>query len=825
MIPVKLWTIALLLLSVFASAQVQGLPVRWVTLANEHQTLSFNPDNGLFYILDANGRKVIDYAYFQAGGLQSKEKNAKRTCELSEIEDELGKGTCLTVFVKFEGYSDMIWQALLYEGKDFMVFRMGIMNDTDKDYRLMSFYPLISNRAFEGLDNRLGFRMLDGTGGGGKTSVTARNQQTSFNNMMFRFGESSDLNIFVAGGLTYHEFEKFVSVKRLEHKFAISLFSEDPVGRLVLPGEKYLPDERFYLCVNDKNQFEALEKYAAALRAAQGIKLNMYDYPTECLWYASFYNNEKGRRKFNDTKGAVEEMDNAVKSGITRYTRVAIRLVPDAYGDNNQQGWWDDEHWATHGDGMSAEGANYVEPFLTTQSWAKYILDKGGIPITYFQSGRRSEDFAEAFPGYMLFNDKYRVINQPDRFLLRVEHSAEYGEEGGYYNHWWKDKMLWSYDFTDPGFTGHMREVYRALENAGIQGIMYDYPEVTSWAFEGGFEDKSATTARAYRNMFRLAYDGLGKEAYLDERCLLRGSDLTLGLVASQRVWADTDGITPEMITRCGLRWYKNRVVVNYDMDAKDPADALPVEDAIGNRSMLTMCYVTSGRFLLGRSFSQLSESQLYDLSRTFPYHTTAQSARPLDAFNENVVYPRIYDFKVDSSWHQLTFYNYNTDPAKSELNTIEVALGKPENEGGLALDTSEAYYVYDFWNDRLIGALKGNSLLTQELRPGEARMMSVHAVQPVPQFISTNRHIMQGYIDLRSCRWDQKENKLKGESDVIGGEPYTIVIALNGKHPVGCQAKGAKASYEFADPENGILKLTIMSKQNKTVAWSLKCL
>lgn len=812
-----------LLINTFVFGQKNDPPAQWVTLENNYQTLSFNLDNGLFYILDHNKRKVIDYAYFQAGGLQSKEKSAKRTHTLTNIEDELGKGKCLSIQVAFEDYSDIIWQAILYEGKDYIVFRMGIDNDTNTEYKLMSFYPLISNRAFEGLDNKEGYRILDGTGGGGKTFVTSRKQQTSFNNIMFRFGKPNSLNIFVAGGLTYNEFEKFVTVKKLDNKFSISLFSEDPVGKQILPGEKYLPNEKFYLCLNDTNQFEALEKYASALKTAQKIKLNMYDFPTECLWYASFYNNEKGRRKFNDTKGAVEEMDNAIKSGITNYTRVAIRLVPDAYGADNQQGWWDDKHWGMHGDAMSTEGAHYIEPYLTTESWAKNILSKGGIPITYFQSGRRSDDFARTYPGYMLFNDKFRVINQPERFLLKVEHSSEYGDAGGYYNHWWADKMLWSYDFTDSGFIGHMKNVYSKLNTDGIKGIMYDYPEVTAWAFEGGFENKTSTTAWAYKNMYQLAYNGLGSDSYLDERCLLRGSDLTLGLVASQRVWADTDGITPEMITRCGLRWYKNRVVVNYDMDAKDPADALPLEYSDGNRSMLTMCYVTSGRFLLGRSFNQLSKEQLHDLSRTFPYHTTAQSARPLDAFNENVMYPQVYDFKVNPAWHQLTFYNHNMDSCKTELNTIEVALGKTENEGGMALNATKQYYVYDFWNDKFIGLLKGSDTLKQELRRGESRMMSVHEALNVPQFISTNRHIMQGYIDLKDCRWDASDNRLKGKSDVIANEPYVIVIATNGKRPVSCQAKGYKVSFTITDSKAGIVKLSILSKQNKNIDWSLK--
>lgn len=812
----------LLIICVLLNGQEAEKNKEWVTLKNEHQSLSFNLNNGLFHISDARGHKIVDYAYFQLGGLQSKEQMAKRTYVQSRINDELGEGQCLTIKVEFEDYADILWQAILYNDKDYIVFRMGVDNDTDRDYHLMAFYPLISNRVFEGTDNNDGYRILDGTGGGGKTQVSSRANLTSFNNVLFRFGKPESLNILVAGGLTYHEFEKFVTVKKQDKKFSVSLFSEDPTGKLVNPREKYLPDEKFYLCLNDSNQFEALEKYGQTLKKAQNIKLNMYDFPTECLWYASFYNNEKGRRKFNDTQGACEEMDNAIASGITKYTRVSIRLVPDAYGADNQQGWWDDKHWGMYGDKMSTDGPHYAASLPTTKSWAENISGKGGVPITYFQSGRRSDDFAKAYPDYMLFNDKYRVINQPERFLHRVEHSAEYGNEGGYYNHWWADKMLWSYDFTDPGFTGHMKNVYKNLKEAGIQGIMYDYPEVTAWAFEGGFEDKYATTAHAYRNMFQLAYDGLGSDCYLDERNLLRGSDLTLGLVASQRVWADTDGITPEMVARCGLRWYKNRIVVNYDMDAKDPSDALPFEHSDGNRSMLTMCYVTSGRFLLGRSFKQLTKEQLYDLSRTFPYHTTAQSARPLDAFNEGVTFPRIYDFKVNQDWHQITFYNYNMDAGKPELNRIEVALGEPENNGGLALDPTQKYYVYDFWNDHFCGQFNGADKLKATLRNGEARMMSIHRKQNVPQFISTNRHIMQGYLDMKTCGWNNQKNELAGESEMVGGEPYIIVIATNGKQPVSCRVEGGKASFQ-AIGQDGVIKLSLSCKQSGKHKWNIK--
>jgi hypothetical protein len=470
-------------------------------------------------------------------------------------------------------------------------------------------------------------------------------------------------------------------------------------------------------------------------------------------------------------------MQGAITSGITRYTRVAIRLVPDAYGPDNQQGWWDDAHWAQWGDGMSAEGANYAAPYLTTASWCQPIIRMGGLPFTYVQSARRSEDFARAHPDWMLFNDPYRVKTEPDRVLIPLDviGSGRKGHAG----YWWSDRMRWSYDFTDTGFVRHMQAAYAHLRKAGIRGMMFDYPYNTGWAYQGGFDDPYATTAGVYRKMFRLAYDGLGADAYLHERNLIRGSDITFGLVASQRVWADNDVMTPEMVGRCGLRWYKNRTVINYDMDAKDPDKARPLHSADGYQAMFTMCYVVSGRFLLGRSFSQLSKEQIQALSRVFPFPRAPLNFRPVDAFTTTLKWPRVYDYAVRPDWHELVFYNDAADSAGA--GRISVSLDAGLNAGGLALDPEKSYYGYDFWNDRFLGKFPGTAVFTQQLRPGEARVMSLHAVQHHPQFLSASRHIMQGALDLKDCRWDVGNYTLSATASIVGGEPYRVTLALNG--------------------------------------------
>ncbi|MCX6902097.1 MAG: hypothetical protein NTW03_01190, partial [Verrucomicrobia bacterium] len=336
------------------------------------------------------------------------------------------------------------------------------------------------------------------------------------------------------------------------------------------------------------------------------------------------------------------------------------------------------------------------------------------------------------------------------------------------------------YDYTDPGFIRHVRQVWEFLRLAGVQGVKFDYPDFpfTGWPTRGGLEDQYSTTAMHYRNIFRLAQEGLGPECFLHERALDRGSDVTLGLVTSQRTEGDTDKLDPAMVSRVGLRWYKNRTILNYDMDGKNPFHAKPA-NRDGERSMLTMSYVVAGTLMIVPSFDRMSTNQLHDLSRLYPFHATRQSARPVDAFTSAL--PRIYDFKVNPQWHQLTFYTTDATNAAA----IAVDLAGDTAFGALGLDPAKQYYVYDFWNNALLGKFPGGQRFEQTLRPGEARMMSLHEAAPHPQFLSSDRHLMQGCVELLGCDWDEAKHQLRGVASVVGGEPCRLIIATNGQKPM----------------------------------------
>ena len=171
-----------------------------------------------------------------------------------------------------------------------------------------------------------------------------------------------------------------------------------------------------------------------------------------CLWYAHHSGYGGGKAK-NDTVGAVAEMEEIRKSGFLKYSRAAVRLVPDCYSKNNQQGCWDDKHFQMHGSTNLGqfEGGTYKAPYETSEKWGKAITERGGIPLTYCQTGFRSEDYAHAFPEHMLFNSSTAWMHES--YKRPLDDDEFWG------NAWGKSYRAWSYDCTDPGFVKHMKDV------------------------------------------------------------------------------------------------------------------------------------------------------------------------------------------------------------------------------------------------------------------------------------------------------------------------------------------------------------------------------
>ena len=148
------------------------------------------------------------------------------------------------------------------------MFNTGLKNTLDKPFQVMEMHPLANAVAFTGRDMREHFSMLDGNSGDVVTRVTHGEELACDNNLLVTFGPQGASTSLVIGGLTYHEFEKYVSAKKLTDGLAIELYSKDPVGKRMDAGTVYLPDEKYYMDFTTRCPFAALEKYALRVRDA-----------------------------------------------------------------------------------------------------------------------------------------------------------------------------------------------------------------------------------------------------------------------------------------------------------------------------------------------------------------------------------------------------------------------------------------------------------------------------------------------------------------------------------------------------------------------------
>ena len=643
---------------------------------------------------------------------------------------------------------------------------MAIADSLETGIRLRSFAVCEALLEHAGLDPS-SIQTLDGQSGAGDSRVANGPDRQSPNNLLVTGSGSGGRFSVVAGGLTYTDFAKYASLAEAgpgETVGGLCLFAEDPVGYGLEPGSEWNENDWFYLAMGDGDPFQALEAYGDAVQTATHAAPEPYYFPTVCGWYASMplYG---GGQYMNDTAGTVREVEYAAASGFLEYAPVAVRLVPDTYDGtsskhenpaeagytasmyspdrNTEQGWWDDAHWRQHG--------HYVEPFETSEKWAAAIRERGGIPLTYVQTGHVSYDYAREHPDHMLGND----ISKLDEIF--IGHNP-----------------LVTFDYTDPGFADHLRNVWGRLGKAGVAGVFFDYPNQAWIEEEGLFEDRQATTASAYRRVFAYAKQGLPKPSWIQERNVARKVpylDITAGIVDSQRVWGDTDGLSMEMIRMCALRWYKTRKLFSYDTDAKNLIK-IAAESRDRLRQVLTLLYLLTGRLLLANSFRDMGAELVHDLSRIYPAHTAPLTPRPLDAFAGGEL-PLVYGMWMTPDHCLIVLLN--PDPEKDR--ELSVPLLAPPMDGGPGLPEGSAWMAWDFWNDAFIGEFPASSTLSQSLRPSEARAISLRKKRPFPHLITSDRHLLQGFLEIDEETCDAPSKQLFISLSLVKGEPLKLVF------------------------------------------------
>jgi hypothetical protein len=203
---------------------------------------------------------------------------------------------------------------------------------------------------------------------------------------------------------------------------------------------------------------------------------------------------------------------------------------------------------------------------------------------------------------------------------------------------------------------------------------------------------------------------------------------------------------------------YLHNIVWYSDPDVLCVRSPLTLDQA---RVWATLQGLTGQALLTSDRLMDLSEERVELLRRVYP----AVDIRPLDLFPTER-YKRIWDLKINHQGRKydvVGVFNFGTE----KVDRIHLKWKE------LGIADSHPVHVFDFWNKEYLGAWSEGMVV--ETAPTSCRVLTLLPSSDRIQFISSSRHITQGWIDLAALDQNEAGNVFKGTSKVVRNDPYEL--------------------------------------------------
>ena len=114
--------------------------------------------------------------------------------------------------------------------------------------------------------------------------------------------------------------------------------------------------------------------------------------------------------------------------------------------------------------------------------------------------------------------------------------------------------------------------------------------------------------------------------------------------------------------------------------------------------------------------------------------------------------------------WHVVALFNWDDEPAIVGFDWDEI--GEPADR---------AFACWVFWTESWQGVNLEH--FEMQLPARSVRLLALQPYQGHPQFLTSDRHMTQGGVELKDQRW--AEDRLEATVEVIGGFPVTVRFAV----------------------------------------------
>ena len=184
---------------------------------------------------------------------------------------------------------------------------------------------------------------------------------------------------------------------------------------------------------------------------------------------------------------------------------------------------------------------------------------------------------------------------------------------------------------------------------------------------------------------------------------------------------------------------------------------------------------------------------------------------RPLDLFPIFDMRP-VWDLKIRrpfGQWDVVALFNWTDAEADLDVGVEEL---------GLAPQT--ACLLYEFWENRFLG--RTTDTIRVRVPARGVRLVVVHPELDRPQWLSYDRHVTQGGVDLEQLAWDATRRRFTGRLRLVANDAVELRFHVpSAYHLSEATAEGAAVRRVGTDAD-GILRLTLAAPQSGSVDFSL---
>jgi len=331
-------------------------------------------------------------------------------------------------------------------------------------------------------------------------------------------------------------------------------------------------------------------------------------------------------------------------------------------------------------------------------------------------------------------------------------------------------------DITHPGAAGWLSSLFKTIAvDWGYEMIKIDFMAWSVFAARQ-FHDPTLSSAQVYRRGLEIMRDAVGDHCHLLE---CGPGAITVGLIDSMRIEADINYGFSEAAWKtyfqdpacsaaaAAKRFYHHRRTWVNDVD-HICMNLLTNQES---EAAATIIALSGGNMISGDRLTQLDEYKLEILRRITP--SSGEAAVPVDLFDGEM--PSTYARKVKrpfGEWSVVGFFNPDRTRGSEKAFPLE----------RLWLDPTRTYLAFDFWRQKFLGEV--NREMKVWVAPGSVTLLALHEKAGRPQWLSTDRHVLQGALEIENIGWDEGSRTLTGASTGPPGTAHNVSVYVPGEHP-----------------------------------------